>query len=218
MSNLNDFQKKLIDELTKEFEKLNPKQKVDNGVKRFSVGMINNCINEEEKFKQTMNKHNLTMLKVFVNQLKEDVKSFKKEFGKVFDMQIGIAKGNGIGIKQDIEELESETKKNPLYISGYKQVQLFIVSKTKNISLKDNNYNPCNNKQYTNSYVGFKTETSKVTLESGKEVSFQRIIGLEYSMYDYNYGNRDSKKVYPTLDELIQGEKYMQQRMVDLTN
>jgi len=217
MSNLSDFQKKLINELTNEFDKLNPKQKVDNGVKRFSVGTINNCINEEEKFKQTMVKHNLTMLKVFVGQLKDDIKSFQKEFGKVFDFQVGLPKGNGVAVKKTIEELETATKNAPLYISNYNEVQLFIISKKKYLEKSSTStFDPCNGKLYTDCFVALKSVREKIVLESGKEVGFEKIVGLNYALYNHNYSS-SNKQLFATLDGLIQGEKGMQQRMVNLT-
>lgn len=214
MSNLSQFQEKLINELTNEFKKLNPEQKSSGGVKRFGLATIDFCINEEEKFRQTIAKHNLTMAKVFVNQFKEELKAFKKEFGKVVDLQVGMIYSN-YSYKYTLEELEERTRKNPLNVSISNEMQLFIVSKTKIFDRGDARWNYCNNKKYENLYIHFKTEKENIVLESGKVVSLHKIVGLNYSNYDYLNSYND-KADASTLDGLIQSTKPIQQRLVEL--
>lgn len=213
MSNLSQFQQKLINELTNEFKKLNPQTKSDNGVKRFNLNSITNCINEEEKFAQTMAKHNLTMMKVFLNQLKEEIKGFKKEFGKVMDLQFGYLPSTNYAQKHNVEMLESYVKTNPLYDPKSHEIYLFIVSKTKVFDRGNANYNFCNGKSYTQVYVRLETNRESVTLESGKIVSFPKIVGLNYSTENYLSSN---KTLIPTLDGLIQSSTSLQQRLVSL--
>jgi hypothetical protein len=214
MSNLSQFQQKLINELTNEFKRLNPETKSNNGVKRFSIDTIDHCINEEEKFKQTIAKHNLTMVKVFVNQFKEELKSLKKEFGKVLDVQIGIPNST-YSFKYTLEEVEDRAKKQPLNIRTSDEFKLFLVSKTKVFDRGDSRWNYCNNKKYTEIFVHFKISTEKVILESGKEVILYKVVGLNYSNYDYlNSGSYKSDS--STLDGLIQSTKSIQQAIVSL--
>ena len=93
VANLTKVQQDLINGLVKEFTKINPKP--TNGVARFSFETINDCMKEEERFLLTIAKHNQTMMKVFVDQLKSDVKGFEKEFGKVVGVELGITHENG---------------------------------------------------------------------------------------------------------------------------
>ena len=87
-SNLTPLQQGLVNDLIKEFNRINPKPRAE-GSKRFTLETINDCNREEERFKETITKHNLTMMKVFINQFNDELKEFKKEFGKVLDVQIG---------------------------------------------------------------------------------------------------------------------------------
>ena len=74
IANLTSLQQGLINGLIKEFTKINPKP--TNGTKRFGFDTITDCMKEEERFKETIAKHNMTMMKVFVEQLKGDIKVF----------------------------------------------------------------------------------------------------------------------------------------------
>lgn len=215
MSNLSQFQQKLINDLTNEFKKLNPQSKDKTGVKRFGLSSIDNCINEEEKFKQTVAKHNLTMLKVFINQFKEELKEFKKEFGKVLDFQIGYPSHLNYVDNHTIEDIEKYVKQFPLNVSTSKQLYLFLVSKTKVYDRGDSRWNYCNSKKYQQIYVNFKMEKVIVALESGKEVTLYKIAGLNYSNYDY-LSSSHYKVDSSTLDGLVQSHKSIQQDIVDL--
>ena len=218
--NLTPLQQKLVDELIRELTKINPKPNA-NGAKRFSFDTITECNKEEERFKATMTKHNMTMMKVFLTQFDADIKGFKKEFGKVIDIQLGYSYTNNSGknVSHDLAYLVDQTKKAPLGKHDYYEIYLYLVSKTKTY-YNNNSTNPhgdCNGKANTKLYVGFKYERVVHTLESGKELVVYKIVGLQYSTWDYNY--RDKNGVTKgTLDELIQSCKSTQQKIVELAN
>jgi hypothetical protein len=116
MENLTALQQNLINGLIKEFTKINPKP--SNGATRFGFDTINDCLKEEQRFKDTMSKHNMTMMKVFVEQLKSDIKEFKKEFGKALDIELGYMYDNQGEKHHCLETMIKEITKNPLHFSN----------------------------------------------------------------------------------------------------
>lgn len=213
MNNLTAVQKGLVDDLIKEFNKINPKPKTE-GSKRFTLETINDCNREEERFKETITKHNLTMMKVFTTQFNDEIKAFKKEFGKVLDVQIGhfgYVRPHGT-----LDILTNATKEKPLANNEYHEMNLFIVSKTKRYSMGDSRYNYCNNMNYLQIYVDFKRERVIHKLESGKEVIVYKIVGLEYRRYQYLHKEKVINT--STLDELIQNDKEVQKKLVELAS
>jgi len=213
-SNLTPLQQSLVDDLIKEFNRINPKPKSD-GSKRFTLDTINECNKEEERFNQTITKHNLTMLKVFINQFNDELKEFKKEFGKVLNTQIGRSNfGNSYGT---IDLFTAIAKERPLSNNEYREMELFIVSKTKTYSGADGRYNYCNNMNYLHLYVDFKREKVIHKLESGKELIVFKIVGLQYRN-GFNYLHKEKTINTSTLDELIQIDKGVQKKLVDLAS
>ena len=215
MENLTSLQQGLINGLIKEFTKINPKP--SNGTTRFGFDTINDCLKEEERFKETITKHNMTMMKVFVGQLKSDIKEFSKEFGKVLNVELGYK--YPMQPQQhynSLEKMVEQTKNQPLSNNYNYETQLFFVSKTKLYSRNDSRYDYFNYKEYHKVYVDFKRELVKVTLESGKVVQAYKVIGLQYNTNDWLYRDKDNNKSCTTLDELIQSDKHTQQKIVEL--
>lgn len=215
MSNLTTLQQSLIDGLIKEFTKINPKPST-NGTKRFSFDTISECQKEEERFLATIRKHNDTMIKVFDTQFKSELKAFDKEFGKSFTTQIGY-NINPTNAYHTHEQFIAKNKQGVQNDHKYDEMYLFIVSKTKPYTYDSRN-DYCNNKKYTKLHVDFKRERVKVILESGKEVSAYKIVGLIFC--NYEYGNRDSQSaiITSTLDEFIQTNKSLQVAMVEMAS
>ena len=212
-SNLTPLQQGLVNDLIKEFNRINPKPRAE-GSKRFTLETINDCNREEERFKETITKHNLTMMKVFSTQFNDELKEFKKEFGKVLDVQIGhFGYGRPHGT---LDLLTNATKEKPLVNNEYCEMNLFIVSKTKRYSDSDSRYNYCNNMDYLQIYVDFKRERVKHILESGKEVIVYKVVGLEYRRYQYLHKEKVINT--STLDELIQNDKEVQKSLVALAS
>jgi hypothetical protein len=213
-SNLTTLQQTLVNDLIKEFTKINPKPKAE-GSKRFTLETIDECNREEQRFKDTITKHNLTMMKVFTNQFNEELKEFKKEFGKVLGTQIGHDRYGKPHATLDI--LSEITKEKPLANNEYYEMELFIVSKTKSYSGSDSRENYCDNMRYLQLYVDFKRERVVHKLESDKEVVVYKIVGLEYRR-TFSYLHRDKTLNTSTLDELIQQSKDVQKIFVELVD
>jgi len=211
---LTSLQQGLINGLIKEFTKINPKP--SNGATRFSFDTINECLKEEERFKETIAKHNMTMMKVFVTQLKGDIKGFEKEFGKVVNIELGYKYPNSEQQHHTLDKMLERTKEKPLENNYGYETRLFFVSKTKKYSSGDSRFDYFNNKQYHTIYVDFKRELVKVILESGKEVRAFKIIGLEYNTNEWLHRDKESCKTFMTLDELVQSHKTTQQKIVEM--
>ena len=213
---LTKIQQGLVNELVNEFTKINPKP--SNGATRFGFDTINECLKEEERFKETISKHNLTMMKVFVAQLKGDIKEFGKEFGKVLNVELGYRYPNSDNDQHTLDKMIERTKEKPLENNYSFETELFFVSKTKSFSGCDKRYDYFGNKQYYRVYVDFKREIVKVILESGKEVRAYKIVGLTYNTNEWLHRDSESCKTFMTLDELVQSHKHTQQKIVELVH
>ncbi len=212
MENLTKVQQELINGLIKEFTKINPK--TTNGVARFTFDTINDCMKEEERFNQTITKHNQTMMKVFVEQLKSDIKGFEKEFGKVLKIEMGYFVGSNEC--NTLNSFLTQNTKQILSCNSSAEVKFYFVSKVKRYDGGDCRYDYFNDKKYYNVYVDFKREKVATRLESGKEVSAYKIVGLQYNTQDWLYRDKENNKQFSSLDELIQNHKPTQQRIVAL--
>jgi hypothetical protein len=211
---LTKVQQGLVNGLINEFTKINPKP--SNGTTRFSFDTINECLKEEDRFKETIAKHNLTMMKVFVTQFKSDIKEFEKEFGKVVNVELGFKYPNSDKDHHTLDKMMEQTKEKPLENNYSYETELFFVSKTKNYISSDSRFDYFNNKLYHKVYVDFKREIVKVTLESGKVVQAYKIVGLTYNTNEWLHRDKENCKTFMTLDELIQSHKPTQQRLVEL--
>lgn len=207
--NLTNLQQDLINGLINEFTKINPKP--TNGKARFGFDTINECLKEEERFKQTITKHNMTMMKVFVEQLKNDVNEFEQEFGKVLKIELGYFNHCQ---HNTLEMMVEQTTKNPLGDNKFNEVRLFFVSKTKERKGDYNYFGYC----YHGIYVDFKREKATIKLTSGKEVGAFKIVGLEYNKNEWLHRDKDGNVSFSTLDEFVQTNKLLQQKIIELTN
>jgi hypothetical protein len=216
MSNLTALQESLIDGLRKEFTRINPKVTNNSTVKRFTLNTIDECKNEEAKFYDTIRKHNDTMIKVFDKQFKDELKSFNKEFGKLFTTEMGhIPFGSNSGISHGYEAFINGNKTKEVTNNlEYYEVYLYIVSKTKTYSY-DSRRNYFNGKSYTKLNVDFKRERVGMILESGKEVYGYKIVGLLFCSREYL--NRRDGLITSTLDEYVQTSKDLQKTLVALS-
>jgi hypothetical protein len=213
--NLTAFQQKLVDDLINEFTKINPKP-IANGTKRFTFDTIAECNKEQERFIETIKKNNLTMMKVFINQFNDEIKAFKKEFGKVLDIQIGYSSYNNN--HHTFDNFVEQNNEKPLANNNFNEMFIFLVSKTKPYTDSDNRWNYCKGMKYHKIYADFKREYVKHKLESGKEVYAFKIIGFQYSTSEYLHRDRDRVITTSTLDELIQTDKNTQTKIVELAS
>jgi hypothetical protein len=208
---LTKVQQGLVKDLISEFTKINPKP--INGASRFTFDTINDCMKEEERFIETILKHNKTMVKVFSDQLKADIKEFEKEFGKALRIEVGYAHSNG-NEYHTIEKLVEGGNTISGNGGSFGEAHLFIVSRTKKCR-KDSRYDYFGNEYHT-IYVKFKREKVEITLDSGKKVYGYKIIGLTYKTHDWLNEDKEYCKKYSTLDEMVQTNKDVQQNIVSL--
>jgi hypothetical protein len=209
---LTDFQNKLLQEIQKEFSRINPPAVNKSTNKRFSLASIESCKNEEEKYLKTVLKHNQTMVKVFEKQLKDEIKEFTKEFGKLFEVQLGYQFSNGgTTIVSGLENFLSQNANTTINNKKSDELHLFIVSKTKPLSGTNN---LCKGKTYYRFYVDFKRESEAIVLESGKQINVFKIVGLSFISDSYLYRDTSGCLTTSTLDGYVQSSKALQQFLV----
>ena len=208
MSKLTDFQEKLLNDLRKEFDKLNVKNEVSTSSKRFSFDTIQNCIDEETKFKQVVSKHNVKMIEVFKKMILKEVKDFEKEFGKAIEIKFTHE-----NIKKTFDSFIDDHLNRPLDCSSSSEIEFFFVSK-----LKTHNYDwkwdVFKKAVYFSKYLDFKCENVRIDLESGKSIVLPKIIGVQYLTSSWLY--REKAKSYSSLDEMLQMDKETQRQIVNL--
>ena len=199
---LTTFQTKLINELTKEFAKLNPPTPVSDGKGRFSIAMIENSLNEKKRFYETTEKYNLTIAEMLKKSIMDEMKKFNKEFGKYLVIQNGRPKDQGVILEYTTVENLMTKAKNP---SNSNKAELGVKSKT-----------PTSGYGFTIN-VWFKTVVDTVTLQNSEVVKFPKIIGLIYSNGDADSltKNWDWVSSADSLDTLIQKSPKLHK---DLTN
>jgi hypothetical protein len=213
MENLTKFQQDLINSLIKEFTKINPKP--NNGEARFTFDTINNCLKEEERFKQTITKHNLAMIKLFGGQIKNDIKEFEKEFSSVLNIETGHSTyySKTKEVFNSLEQMIDINTNKILSNNNGSECKLFFVSKSKPYSGSADNYF---GKAYHQIYVDFKREKVSVILESGKEVVVYKIVGVTYNYCNWLNRNAALNVEGSTLDEFIQKSKSVQQKIITM--
>lgn len=212
MSNLTNFQEKLISDIQKEFTKLNTKEEVNSKGKKFSLATIENCINEEEKFIEIVQKHNEKMIATFSKLMLKEIKDFNKEFGKVIDLKHEFTKyaNSTGGMFSYMVEANKKTPKNQ-YTSS--ETILYFVSKVK-FNRSNDQWNYFNNADYRQYYLDFKREKVSITLESGKIVQLYKIIGAQYLTKSWLH--RENAEKYDSLEEMLQCNSEVQKSIVQL--
>lgn len=212
MSNLTQFQEQLIFDIQKEFSKLNAKEEINSKGKKFSIETINNCINEEEKFIDIVHKHNIKMVDAFSKIMLKEIKDFNKEFGKVIELKHDFTRYSSS--QQGVfNHMVEQNKKSPKNSYNTCETKLYFVSKVK-FTRSNDEWNFFNNADYRTYYLDFKREKVSITLESGKQVTLCKIIGVQYLTKDWL--RRDEGKRYDSLDEMLQRDDEMQRAMVQL--
>lgn len=209
MAQLTKTQQDLIDNLVKEFTKINPTK--DDNTKRFSIDTINNCLNEREQFFKTIATHNRAMIDTLEKQIRKEIKQISKEFDKAFTIEDGQPFRNGERY-YTIQNLVEYNKKSDHILNPTETTEsnVFLVSKSKDNRSPDYNYF---GKIYKTLFLRFKKEEVSILLESGEKVRAHKVVGLEYSDKTWTCRDRDN---YPTLDSIIQSNKSVQQAIVNL--
>jgi len=213
MSKLTDFQEKLINDLRNEFNKLNTKNEASSSSKKFSLATIQNCINEEEKFREVVSKHNLKMIDAFKKMMLKEFKEFEKEFGKVIDLKYNFSTSIHSN-SNTFDYLFERISEKPLHIASSNETNVYLVSKVNFGNFCDSRWNYFNNAKYFQIYLDFKVEQVCIELESGKKVQLPKIIGVQYLTKDWL--RRENASSYSSLDEMLQMDKEIQKKVVEL--
>lgn len=211
-STLTTFQGKLLKDLEKEFSRLNPTSNNNDTQTRFSISVIENCINEKQKFIDSVKSYNVAIAKVLYKALEKDLKCVKKDFGKYINIQDGM-----INIHQPsmpnfyntkaFFDAASEPHKST-------EAKIFLVSKTRKVS---DIYNGANGFEYYVLYLTFETVIDKIILQSGEVVSMKKIIGLSFCTHDWLHNESDHALKAKSLESMIQTHQPVQQRIVSLS-
>ncbi len=211
MTNLTRFQEQLISDIQKEFTNLNSKKEANSSGTKFSMATIENCINEEEKFIQVIDKHNLKMIDSISKMMLKEIKDFNKEFGKVIELKHNYSKYKNVPNTFDkMVEVNKKSCKNDYHSH---QTNLYFVSKVI-FNRSNDQWNHFNNADYRTYYLDFKRELVSITLESGKKVQLYKIIGSQYLTRDWLNTSNGNK--YDSLDEMLQLDKEVQRDIVRL--
>jgi len=207
-TNLTNYQTKLINDLSKEFDKLNPKTEKVGTTSRFSVNTISECNNEEKKFIETIEKYNVSMSLVLDKDLKKQLKEFDKEYNKVMYLTYGKVY-SPTNIWNDMNTLlnsAEKTKKSDECIIN-------LVSK-KNVNDSSDNRKYNNGMAYISIFLSYKVERVSIVLKSSKIINLDKIIGLNFSTHEWLHRNESYATNRNTLDLLIQDCKNTQSRIV----
>lgn len=199
---LTTFQTKLIKELTKEFERLNPPTPKTEGKPRFSIATIENSINEKARFIVTARKYNVTMAEMLKKTIEGELKVFAKEFGKYLTISNGtISDGNGEFLPYTTIEYLVSKASDP---DNTQYARLVIKSKSEKRTSKET------------VNVWFKTVNDSITLQNGDIVNMRRIIGLIYSNGDYHSIDRDWTVKADSLESFIQNNPNIHKNLTNL--
>jgi hypothetical protein len=210
IANLTNLQNKLVNDLISEFTKINPTN--SDSTSRFTINTINECLKEEERFRETIKQHNLKMIDVCVLQLEKDVEKFEDEYGTIIKIELGYSSNNNTCRHHTLENMIEVNQQKPLQNNYSSNTELFFVSKVK-VYGGDSRYDYFGSK-YSGISADFKREKIEFTLKSGKIVYAYKIIGLEYNTQTWLH--RERGYTYNTLDEMIQSNKQIQQSIVEL--
>ena len=215
MSNLTKFQDKLISELKGEFERINPRE-AESTSKRFSLDTINKCINEEDNFKKSIYSYNKTVIAKLKKQFFDEFLQLSKEFDDLIVFQNGEIVNNkydGLLYWYAWDSFEAHYK-DPQTSGVYTEIALINTNKknTCNDSTADK-FGGC---EYIKLTCLFKTEDERFELESGKIIKLFKVLGLRYTTKNWIHASDANTIFGSTLDELIQIDKNLQQRIVEL--
>ena len=210
-STLTTFQGKLLKDLEKEFSRLNPTSSNNTNQTRFSVSVIENCINEKQKFIDSVKSYNVAIAKVLYKALEKDLKCVKKDFGKYINIQDGKIHNqpsmpNLYNTKAFFGEASEPHKSS--------EAKIFLVSKTRKVS---DIYNGANGFEYYVLYLTFETVIDKITLQSGEVVSMNKIIGLSFCTHDWLHNESEHALKAKSLESMIQTHQPVQQRIISLS-
>jgi len=209
---LSDFQQELVNGLVNELTKINPKP--TNGASRFTLQTIKDCLQEKNRFKESITKHNLAMVEALVSQFKIQIQEFEEEFGEVVTVELGYKSPHNQNTRHNtLETMVEVTQKKPLVNNDFYETRLFFVSKTKAYK-SETLFDYFKGNDYYTLYVDFKREVVRKTFEGGEVVSVYKIVGLEFYTMDYLGRKNKGYESFMSLDGLVQCHQPTQQKLI----
>ena len=211
MENLTRFQASLISDLTNEFDRLNPKEDKSKP-KRFGIDTINNCINEEKAFIESIYAYNRAMKK----KLKESFDRMTDEFMAEYEEYFHLIYGKRYSEKIIWNTIDTLFNVEEDKVEDSNELVIVVASNTKPFNRGSDKKDFADGMDYFTIHVTFELIREKITLDSGKGISLNKIKGLRFSNYDYLYKGKDFEYSANSLDGLIQICKQIQQTIVRL--
>ena len=218
---LTQHQQKIIDEITNEFATINKRPKATDD-KRFTLASVRKCEDEKEEFIRNMNLHNSAMLSLFREKVLSDINEFTQEFGSVIDVKLcrdyADIHLDNLGMLSQLKD-DWMNKEHPTSITKSKQIRAYFVSKTKNQREEcyQSNFEKLNIgwSKHFSIFITPKADMVYRTLEDGSRWGSSRIIGTQYSRYDWLHDIHHP--TYSSLDEMLQNCKEFQQQIVKIS-
>jgi len=220
---LTQHQQKIIDEIANEFATINKRPKVTDD-KRFTLASVRKCEDEKEEFTRNMNLHNSAMLSLFREKVLSDINEFTQEFGSVIDVKLCREYADpNMSNHQMLLELKDDwmdkEHRHSTSTTKSKQIRAYFVSKTKNqrVECYQSNFEKLNIgwSKHFSIFITPKADMVYRTLEDGSRCGSSRIIGTQYSRYDWLHDIHHP--TYSSLDEMLQNCKEFQQQIVKIS-
>lgn len=197
---LTKSQQQIIDDLTKNFEKINDSLSTKS-YERFNMAKINESLSVKDEYVKSIATKNLAIASSLRESIKQDFVNFNKEFGSHFVLVEG-SMGFGSQRWNTPADLIQTLVDNPasLHYHGMADVSIAVRGirpSASPIPLR----------------VSLKQVKNPIKLPNGKEISLSEVVGLEWKL-------RCNSEVfsYSSLEELIQECVLLQQLMTSRLN
>lgn len=208
-TNLTAYQDSLINNLKQEFAKLNPPmQKSD---KKFSIQNIQNYLDAENKFVDSIRRYNEQMFVMLEGKLESDLQEVRDEFGSLYDINDGC---NHTNPKSDrsysylgaMNSMMRQYDQHKGFSSIYGKFNIYFVSKNR----IDNDGVYSNSIRMRMAYLTLDAEidyaTDSITMQDGRKISLPKIKGITYRY-------KDSQK-WDTIYKVIENTCEFQDRLI----
>jgi hypothetical protein len=220
---LTQHQQQIIDEIANEFATINKRPKATDD-KRFTLASVRKCEDEKEEFIQNINLHNSVMLGFIREKVLSDIKEFTQEFGSVIDVKLcrdyaDIHLDNLGMLSQLRDDWMNKEHRHSTSTTKSKQIRAYFVSKTKNQGAYSQQYAferlNIGDSMHFSIFITPKADMIYRVLEDGSRWGALRIIGTQYSRYDWLHDIHHP--TYSSLDEMLQNCKEFQQQIVKIS-
>lgn len=214
ISNLSPIQQKLINGLVDEFSKMNVVKTTEG--KRFSLETIDEVHQERRRIRLSIQKHNRAMIDMLSKQIIDEIDAFNNEFGSVVRIEDGYSYKKRSD-QQEYNSLETYVEyynEHPLGDCSSQEVRLFLVSQVDKNNTDDYDFD---GRYRWMGYVGFKTIVERFNYTDGSYDNLHKIVGIHFNTNDWHHRDYESNRVYMSIDDAVQRDKDIQQKIVGLS-